>query len=314
MTDLRKLLGIKYPIIQGGMANIATGAFAAAISNAGGLGLIASGGYSPDAIREQIRIARSLTDKPFGVNLMLMHPAADEIAELLVEERVGIITTGAGLPGKYIPAWKASGALVFPVVSASAIAKRVESQGADGVIAEGTESGGHVGELTTMALVPQVVNAVSIPVIAAGGIASGAQMLAALALGACGVQIGTTLLRAEECPIHANYKDALLKAKDNDTVVTGRSVNAAVRILRNQMSIEYIKLEKAGASQEELEKFTLGSLRRAVFDGDVKNGSLMAGQVAGMLSEIKPAEVILRELYESCAAESKSISAHPVLN
>jgi enoyl-[acyl-carrier protein] reductase II len=200
------------------------------------------------------------------------------------------------------------------VVSAAAIARRVESQGADGVIAEGAESGGHIGELTTMALVPQVVSAVSIPVIAAGGIASGEQMLAAIALGACGVQIGTTLLRAEECPIHENYKTALLKAKDNDTVVTGRSVNAAVRILRNQMSIEYIKLEKAGASQEELEKFTLGSLRKAVFDGDVKNGSLMAGQVAGMLTDIKPAEVILRELYEDCVSAAKMISANPVLN
>ncbi|MDR1821614.1 MAG: DUF561 domain-containing protein, partial [Oscillospiraceae bacterium] len=193
MTDLRQLLGIKYPIIQGGMANIATGEFAAAISNAGGLGLIATGGYSPVAISAHIHTCRSLTDKPFGVNLMLMHPQADEIAELLCRERVRVITTGAGMPGKYIPGWKAAGALVLPVVAAAAIAKRVESQGADGVIAEGTESGGHVGELTTMALVPQIVNAVKIPVIAAGGIASGAQMLAALALGASGVQIGTTL-------------------------------------------------------------------------------------------------------------------------
>jgi len=313
MTDLRKLLGIKYPIIQGGMANIATGEFAAAISNAGGLGLIASGGYSPEAIRGQIHIARSLTDKPFGVNLMLMHPEADTIAQLLIDERVKVITTGAGAPGKYIPAWKSAGALVFPVVAAVAIAKRVESQGADGVIAEGTESGGHVGELTTMSLVPQVVKAVSIPVIAAGGIASGEQMLAALALGACGVQIGTTLLRAEECPIHENYKAAILKAKDSDTVVTGRSVGAPVRILRNQMTIEYLKLERDGASKEELEAFTLGSLRRAVFDGDVKNGSLMAGQVAGMLGEIKPAEEILRELYEECVAASKNISAHAAL-
>jgi enoyl-[acyl-carrier protein] reductase II len=313
MIDLCKLLGTKYPIIQGGMANIATGEFAAAISNAGGLGLIASGGYAPEAIREQIRIARSRTDKPFGVNLMLMHPEADAIAALLSDERVAVITTGAGMPGKYIAEWKRSGALVFPVVSAVALARRVEIQGADGVIAEGTESGGHVGELTTMALVPQVVTAVKIPVIAAGGIASGGQMLAALALGAVGVQIGTTLLRAEECPIHENYKNALLKAKDNDTVVTGRGVGAAVRILRNQMSIEYLKLEKAGASKEELERFTLGSLRRAVFDGDVKNGSLMAGQVAGMLTEIKPASELLRELYESCLAEARKISAHPAL-
>jgi enoyl-[acyl-carrier protein] reductase II len=314
MTDLRKLLGIKYPIIQGGMANIATGTFAAVISNAGGLGLIASGGYSPDAIREQIHIARSLTDKPFGVNLMLMHPEAEAIAALLVEERVRVITTGAGLPGSYIPMWKDAGALVFPVVPAASLARRVESQGADGVIAEGTESGGHVGELTTIALVPQVVKAVSIPVIAAGGIASGAQMLAALSLGASGVQIGTTLLRATECPIHDNYKAALLKAKDSDTVVTGRSVGAPVRILRNQMTVEYLKLEKAGASKDELEKYTLGSLRKAVFDGDVKNGSLMAGQVAGMLDEIKPAEVILRELYEDCQKAAKAIAEHVSLN
>jgi enoyl-[acyl-carrier protein] reductase II len=307
------MLGIKYPIIQGGMANIANGAFAAAISNAGGLGLIASGGYSPDAIREQIHTARALTSNPFGVNLMLMHPEADAIAAILADERIRVITTGAGMPGKYIPMWKDAGAVVLPVVPAVALARRVESQGADGVIAEGTESGGHVGEMTTMALVPQIVNAVSIPVIAAGGIASGAQMLAALALGACGVQIGTTLLRAAECPIHANYKDALLKAKDNDTVVTGRSVGAPVRILRNQMSAEYIKLEKSGASKEELEKFTLGSLRRAVFDGDVKGGSLMAGQVAGMLDDIKPAEEILRDLYDSCVTEANKIAAHPAL-
>jgi enoyl-[acyl-carrier protein] reductase II len=287
--------------------------FAAAISNAGGLGVIASGGYSPDAIHEQIRIARDLTDKPFGVNLMLMHPEADAIAALIAKERVRVITTGAGMPGKYIPMWKDVGAMVLPVVPAVAPARRIESQGADGIIAEGTESGGHVGEMTTMALVPQVVKAVSIPVIAAGGIAGGAQMLAALALGASGVQIGTTLLRASECPIHGNYKDAILKAKDSDTTVTGRNIGAPVRILRNQMSAEYIKLEKSGASKEELERFTLGSLRRAVFDGDVKTGSLMAGQVAGMLDEIKPAVEILSELYESCIEASKAISAHPAL-
>ncbi|MDR2501803.1 MAG: DUF561 domain-containing protein [Oscillospiraceae bacterium] len=314
MTDLRKLLGIKYPIIQGGMANIATGEFAAVISNAGGLGLIASGGWDAEEICAHIRRARELTDKPFGVNLMLMNPQADAIAEMLAHERVPVITTGAGLPGKYIPGWKASGALVFPVVSSVAVARRLESQGADGVIAEGTESGGHVGETTTMALVPQVARTVKIPVIAAGGIAGGAQMLAALALGACGVQIGTTLLRAVECPIHQNYKDALLRAKDNDTVVTGRSVGAPVRILRNQMSMEYAKRERGGAQREELERFTLGSLRRAVFDGDVKNGSLMAGQVAGMLAEIKSAADILREIYEECVAVSAAIAAHPALS
>jgi len=298
MYRLQEILGIKYPIIQGGMANIATGAFAAAVSNAGGLGIIASGGYSPDEIRGQIREARALTDKPFGVNLMLMHPAADDIAALLAEERIGVITTGAGLPGKYIPMWLESGAKVFPVVAGVALARRVESQGASGVIAEGSESGGHVGETTTMALVPQVADAVKIPVIAAGGIASGRQMLAAYALGACGVQVGTTLLRSIECPIHDNYKAAILKAKDNDTVVTGRSAGAPVRSLRNQNTTEYLKLEQAGASRDELEKLTLGSLRRAVFDGDTKTGSMMSGQVAGMLHEIKPLADILRELWE----------------
>lgn len=311
--DLRELLGIKYPIIQGGMANIATGEFAAAVSNAGGLGLIAGGGYSPEALREQIAITRSKTDKPFGVNVMLLHPQVSEIAAVLVDEKVDIITTGAGAPGEYIPAWKAAGIKVFPVVPSVALARRVEKQGADGVIAEGGESGGHVGETTTMALVPQVVRAVKIPVIAAGGIASGGQMLAALALGACGVQIGTTLLRAIECPIHKNYKDAILKAKDIDTTVTGRSSGAPVRILRNQMTAEYLKMEQSGASRDELEVLTLGSLRRAVFDGDTKTGSLMSGQVAGMLDEIQPLEQILRELYEDCVAMSKTISMLPVL-
>ena len=311
--DLRKMLGIKYPIIQGGMANIATGEFAAAVSNAGGLGIVASGGYSPEQISEQIRIAGKLTDKPFGVNLMLMHPQADEIAKLLVDEGVKIITTGAGLPGEYIPMWKQRNAIVIPVVPSKAHARRAERQGADAVIAEGGESGGHVGELTTMALVPQVVKAVSIPVIAAGGIASGGQMLAALCLGACGVQVGTTLLRSIECPIHENYKNAVLKAKDIDTTVTGRSTGAPVRLLKNQMTLEYQKLEKAGAGLEELETFTLGSLRRAVFDGDKKTGSLMSGQVAGMLSEVQPLEQILREMFDDCVALSKTIASLPVL-
>lgn len=309
--DLRKILNIKYPIIQGGMANIATGEFAAAISNAGGLGLIATGGYSPEKLTEEIRKARSLTNNPFGVNLMLMHPQADEIAELLVRENVRIVTTGAGMPGKYIPGWKDAGMLVFPVVPSVAIARRVEGQGADGVIAEGGESGGHVGDMTTMTLVPQVAQAVKIPVVAAGGVAGGAQMLAALTLGACGVQIGTTLLRAEECPIHDNYKKAVLDAKDTDTTVTGRTSGAPVRILKNQMAREYLRLEKEGAPLEELEKFTLGSLRRAVFEGDTKTGSLMAGQVAGQLKEILPAADILKGMYEECVALSKQ--THPAL-
>ncbi|MGI6150579.1 MAG: nitronate monooxygenase [Christensenellales bacterium] len=311
--DLRNLLGIEYPIIQGGMANIATGAFAALISEIGGLGLIASGGYSADQLREQIRIARSKTKKPIGVNLMMMHPQVEEIAALLIEERVSVVTTGAGMPGKYIPGWKEAGIKVFPVIPSVALARRVAAQGADGVIAEGCESGGHVGELTTMALVPQVVDALDIPVVAAGGIASGRQMLAALALGACGVQIGTTLLRAQECPIHDNYKQAILKAKDTDTTVTGRIAGVPVRILKNKMAQEYLKLEKSGASRDELEHFTLGSLRRAVFDGDTSNGSLMAGQVAGQLKEIQPAEAIIKGLFEDCKKAFAALGAHPLL-
>ncbi len=312
--DLRKILGIEYPIIQGGMANIATGAFAAVISETGGLGLIAAGGYTPEQLREQIHIARKATSKPFGVNLMMMHPLIEELAELLVEERVSVVTTGAGMPGKYIPKWKDAGIKVFPVIPSVALARRVASSGADGVIAEGCESGGHVGELTTMALVPQVVDALDIPVIAAGGIASGRQMLAALALGACGVQIGTTLLRSVECPIHDNYKQAILKAKDTDTTVTGRIAGVPVRILKNKMATEYVNQEKAGATKEELEHFTLGSLRRAVFDGDTVNGSLMAGQVAGQLKEILPAAEIIKGLFEDCKKAFIELSSHPLLS
>jgi len=297
MKKLNELLGIKYPIIQGGMANIATGAFAAAISNVGALGLIGCGGMATgEMFREHIRICRELTDKPFGVNIMLMHPLAEEHARIAAEEHIPVITTGAGMPGKYIPMWKDAGSLVIPVVANVALAKRVEKQGADAVIAEGTESGGHVGELTTMALVPQVVDAVHIPVIAAGGIGNGRQLMAAFALGAVGVQIGTSLLVSEECPIHDNYKQAILTASDTDTIVTGRSAGAPVRVLKNQMAKEYVKLEQQGVDKMELEKLTLGSLRRAVFDGDTKTGSLMAGQIAGQLREIKPAAQIFADL------------------
>ncbi len=299
-TMLHEMLGIQYPIIQGGMANIATGEFAAVISNAGGLGLIAAGGMSVDTLRENIRRCRELTDKPFGVNLMMMHPQVDEMAQLVIEENVKIVTTGAGNPKKYIPAWKEAGIFVMPVVPGATLAKRMEQAGADAVIAEGTESGGHVGEMTTMALVPQVIDAVSIPVIAAGGIADGRQMAAALALGAVGVQVGTCLLASEECPIHAAYKEAVLKAGDTDTIVTGRINGVPVRILKNPMAREYVKREKEGAGREELEAFTLGSLRKAVFDGNVKEGSLMAGQVAGMINEIRPAATILEEMQADC--------------
>ena len=298
MKKLNEILGTEFPIIQGGMANIATGEFAAACSNAGALGVIATGGMrEAGLLREQIRICRERTDKPFGVNLMLMNPCADEMAQVIVEEGVQVVTTGAGSPGKYIPAWKEAGIKVFPVVAASILAKRLVNLGADAVIAEGTESGGHVGEMTTMALVPQVIDTVDVPVIAAGGIADGRQAAAAFALGACGIQVGTCLLASEECPIHDNYKQALLRAKDSDTTVTGRSIGGPVRVLKNRMAREYLALEKRGATLEELEKVTLGGLRRAVFDGDMDHGSVMSGQVAGMVHEIKPLRQIFEELY-----------------
>ena len=293
---INEILNIEFPIIQGGMANIATGEFAAAVSNAGGLGLIGAGGMTAETLQENIRKCKELTDKPFGVNIMLMNPDADKMAEIVIEENVPVVTTGAGNPGKYMESWKAAGIKVFPVVSAVALAKRLEAAGADGIIAEGCESGGHIGELTTMALVPQVCDAVDVPVIAAGGIACGRQLAAAFALGACGVQVGTCLLASEECPIHENYKMAVVKAKDNDTIVTGRIGGAPVRILKNPMAREYVKREKEGADLMELEKFTLGSLRRAVVDGDVKTGSLMVGQVSGLVKEIKPVRTILEEM------------------
>lgn len=300
---LNELLGIKYPLIQGGMANIATGEFAASVSNAGALGLIGAGGMDTATLKKNIEICRSLTDKPFGVNIMLMNPCADEMAQLVIDEKVPVVTTGAGNPGKYVAAWKEAGTKVLPVVPSVALAKRLEKYNVDAVIVEGTEAGGHIGDLTTMALVPQVVEAVNIPVIAAGGIASGKQVLAAYALGACGVQVGTCLLASEECPIHENYKQAIVKAKDTSTTVTGRIGGTPVRIIKNKMAKEYIKREKEGAGMEELEKYTLGSLRKAVLEGDVDNGSLMAGQVAGMVNEIQPVATIIKNLFDDCKNE-----------
>ncbi len=305
MKRLNELLNIKYPFIQGGMANIAIGEFAAAVSNAGGLGLIGTGGMDTAKLEENIHIAKKLTDKPFGVNLMLMNPYTDEQAELLMREKIKVVTTGAGNPGKYMAMWKEHGMTVIPVAAGVALAQRMIRQGADMIIAEGTESGGHVGEMTTMTLVPQMVANVDVPVIAAGGIASGAQLAAAYALGAVGAQLGTCLLTSDECPIHQNYKDALLKAKDNATVVTGRSANVPVRVLKNKMTRAYLKLEKEGADREELEKFTLGSLRKAVFDGNTEEGSLMAGQVAGQLKEIRP----LAEIFQSMVEEADQVIA-----
>jgi enoyl-[acyl-carrier protein] reductase II len=303
MTKINALLHTEFPFIQGGMANIATGAFAAAASNAGGLGLIASGGMDAEALRREVRACKAFTNKPFGLNLMLMNPDADRIAAMAVEEGIPVITTGAGNPGRYMAAWKAAGMAVLPVVSSVVLARRLAAAGADAIIAEGMESGGHVGDITTMALVPQVADAVDIPVVAAGGIADGRQLLAAYALGAAGVQLGTCLLASEECPIHDNYKQAILKAGDRSTVVTGTSVGAPVRILKNKMARTYLKKEAEGADKMALEAYTLGSLRRAVLEGDVENGSLMAGQVCGMITAIRP----LRQIFEDLAAEADDV-------
>ncbi len=308
MKKLNEILGTEFPIIQGGMANIATGKFAAACSNAGALGMIATGAWDADRVRSEIRRARELTGKPFGVNLMLMNPCAADIAQVILDEGVQVVTTGAGNPGQFIPAWKAAGIKVIPVVAAAVLARRLSRYGVDAFVAEGTESGGHVGEMTTMALVPQVIEAVDVPVIAAGGIASGRQMAAALALGACGVQVGTCLLASPECPIHENYKQAVLKARDSDTTVTGRSIGGPVRVLKNKMAREYLALEKRNATLEELETVTIGGLRRAVLEGDVERGSVMMGQAAGLVHEIKPLRQIFEELVNGGKAALEQVN------
>lgn len=290
---INEMLGIRYPIIQGGMAWVATWELASAVSNAGGLGIIGVGGADVNWVAEQIRQMKEHTDKPFGVNLMLMNPQADEIAELLVKEQIPVITTGAGNPGKYMESWKAAGAKVIPVIASVALARLMERAGADAVVAEGTESGGHIGSSTTMTLVPQVVDAVNIPVIAAGGIADARGFAAALMLGASGVQMGTRFVAAKESIVHDNYKEKLIKAKDIDSEVTGRSTGHPIRVLRNKMTREYLRMEKEGASLEELERITLGALRRAVVEGDVMTGSVMAGQIAGLVKgEDSCAEII----------------------
>ena len=293
-TEITELLGIRYPIIQGGMAWVADYHLAAAVSNAGGLGLIGSGGAPAEWVREQVREAKKLTDQPFGVNLMLMNPEADQIARVLVEEGVAVVTTGAGSPEKYMSMWKEAGMKVIPVVASVALAKRMERCGADALL-EGTEAGGHIGELTTMVLVPQIVDAVSVPVIAAGGIADG-RGAAAFMLGARGVQIGTQFVVTKECNVHENYKQALIKARDIDSRVTGRTTGHPVRVLRNAMVKEYLKKEQAGAPFEELEQLTLGALRKAVVDGDVTNGSVMAGQCASMAHEIMTCKELITKL------------------
>lgn len=295
-TRICELLNIEYPVIQGGMAWVATAELAAAVSNGGGLGLIAAGGAPADVVREQIHKARTLTDKPFGVNVMLMSPFADEVMKVVIEEKVAVVATGAGNPGKYMADLKNAGIKVMPVVASVALAKKMEKSGADAIIAEGTEAGGHIGELTTMVLVPQVVDAVSVPVVAAGGIADSRGVTAAFALGADAVQVGTRFLCSAECIAHDNYKQAVIKAKDRDAVVTGRSSGAPVRALKNKLTKEYERLEKSGASAEEIENLGVGGLRRATLEGDVEMGSLMAGQSAAMVSKIEPCADIIKDL------------------
>lgn len=297
-TRLTELLGIQYPIIQGGMAWVAEYHLAAAVSNAGGIGLIGAASAPPEVVREQVRKCKELTDRPFGVNVMLLNPNAEEVASIVVEEGVPVVTTGAGNPGKFMPLWKEAGVKVIPVVASVAMAKMMERAGADAVVAEGMESGGHIGSITTMALVPQVVDAVSIPVVAAGGIGDGRGLAAAMMLGAEGVQMGTRFVAAKESIVHPNYKERLIKASDIDSEVTGMSTGHPVRSLRNKMTKEYLRLEKEGADFMELEKLTLGSLRNAVIDGDVINGTVMAGQIAGMVKQEQSCSEMIQEIME----------------
>lgn len=295
-TRVTELLNITYPIIQGGMAWVAEHNLAAAVSNAGGFGLIGAANAPAEVVREEIRKAKELTDKPFGVNIMLLSPHAEEIAQVVIEEKVAAVTTGAGNPEKYMQQWKAAGIKVIPVVASVALAKRMEKYGADAVVAEGCESGGHIGEQTTMTLVPQVVDAVSIPVIAAGGIADGRGMAAAFMLGAEAIQMGTRFVVAKESIVHSAYKERVIKAKDIDSEVTGRTTGHPVRSLRNQMTREYHRLEKEGAGFEELEYLTLGTLRKAVMEGDVVNGTVMAGQIAGLVKKEQTCKEIVEEV------------------
>jgi len=295
-TMLCDLLGIEYPIIQGGMAWVSTAELAAAVSEAGGLGIIGSGNAPPDWLREQLELARELTKKPFGVNVMLRTPYIDEIMAILLESPVAVVTTGAGNPGKYLPMLREVGTKVVPVVSSVALAKRLTRGGVDALIAEGMESGGHIGELTTMALVPQVVDAVDIPVIAAGGIYDARGLLAALALGAVGVQMGTRFMCAKECTIHTKVKEIVIKARDRDTVVTGATTGHPVRVVRNKLARRFEELERKYVPYEEIEKLGIGSLRLAMVEGDIENGTIMAGQICAMVGKIEPARDIIFEI------------------
>lgn len=308
-TRITEMLGIEYPIIQGGMAWVAEGKLAAGVSNAGGLGIIGAGAAPGEAVRKMIQEAKSLTDKPFGVNVMLLSPAADDVAQVVIEEGVKVVTTGAGNPAKYLDAWKSAGIKVIPVVASATNARMMEKMGVDAVIAEGCESGGHIGELSTMPLVPQVVDAVSIPVIAAGGVGDGRGVAAAFMLGAEAVQMGTRFLLADECQVHDNYKARVEKAKDVDAKVTGRSTGHPVRSLRNKMTNKYLKLEAEGASFEELENMTVGALRKAVVDGDVDYGTVMAGQIAGLVNKRQSCKEIIAELMSEAEALFKKFGA-----
>ena len=301
-TRITELLGIEYPIIQGGMAWVAEHHLAAAVSNAGGLGIIGAASAPPKIVREEIRKCKTLTDKPFGVNVMLLNPNAEEVAKIVVEEGVKVVTTGAGNPSKYMKMWNEANIAVIPVVASVAMAKMMERAGADAVVAEGMESGGHIGSATTMTLVPQVVDAVSIPVIAAGGIGDGRGLAAAMMLGAEAVQMGTRFVVAEESIVHVNYKEKIIKAKDIDSEVTGMSTGHPVRSIRNKMTREYLKLEQSGADFMELEKLTLGSLRMAVMEGDVVNGTVMAGQIAGLVSKVQPCRDMIEEIMQEAKA------------
>jgi len=304
-TAICDLFGIEYPIIQGGMAYLGTAELASAVANAGGLGIIGAGNSEPDWVRQQIRLTRQLTDKPFGVNILLMSPFAEQVVDVVVEEKVAVVTTGAGNPGPYIPRFKQAGIKVMPVLASVALAKRLERYGADAVVAEGMESGGHIGEVTTVALVPQVTDGVQIPVVAAGGIADGRGLVAALALGAQGVQMGTRFVCSEECVAHPGYKERILQAHDRSTVASGQTTGHPLRCLQNRLTRQFEEMEKAGASKEELESFGVNRYYQGVIEGNLEDGSLIAGQIAGLIKEIKPVRVIIEEMM----AEAEAIIA-----
>lgn len=306
--SITSLLNIKYPIFQGAMAQISTADLASSVSNAGGLGILASGGFSIERIKEEIRRCKKLTDKPFGLNVMLMHPDKEEIARLVIEEGIKVVTTGAGSPAPYMQMWKDAGVIVIPVIPNVKIAKKMEAIGADAIVVEGTEAGGHVGESTTLALVPQIVDAVSIPVVAAGGIGDGRGMAAAFALGAQGVQVGTRFIATHECPVHENFKQAVLDCGDADTIVTGRTIGNSVRGIKNPMTIKFYELEKQGATREEFEELGNGALRRAVIDGDIETGSVMTGQISGMINKITSVEEVITSMVAECQETLKKLS------